>query len=60
MVAAGQRAGRGSGMAEAFTLYGHFLSGPSIKVGLMLRLCRQPFAFLRRDNDMCGDLGLSC
>jgi glutathione S-transferase len=32
-------------MAEAFTLHGHFLSGPSIKVGLMLRLCRQPFAF---------------
>jgi glutathione S-transferase len=32
-------------MAESFTLYGHFLSGPSIKVGLMLRLCRQPFAF---------------
>lgn len=32
-------------MAESFTLYGHFLSGPSIKVGLMLRLCGQPFAF---------------
>jgi glutathione S-transferase len=32
-------------MAQSFTLYGHFLSGPSVKVGLMLRLCRQPFAF---------------
>ena len=36
-------------MAENFTLHGIFLSGPSIKVGLMLRLCRQPFAYRHVD-----------
>ena len=36
-------------MPESFTLHGIFLSGPSIKVGLMLRLCRQPFAYRHVD-----------
>jgi len=36
-------------MADNFTLHGIFLSGPSIKVGLMLRLCRQPFAYRHVD-----------
>ena len=32
-------------MTTKFILHGHFLSGPTIKVGLMLRLCGEPFAF---------------
>jgi glutathione S-transferase len=36
-------------MPETFTLHGIFLSGPSMKVGLMLRLCRQPFAYRHVD-----------
>ena len=36
-------------MTEPFTLHGIFLSGPTIKVGLMLRLCRQPFAYRHVD-----------
>jgi len=36
-------------MTESFTLHGIFLSGPTMKVGLMLRLCRQPFAYRHVD-----------
>ena len=36
-------------MPENFTLHGIFLSGPSMKVGLMLRLCGQPFAYRHVD-----------
>lgn len=32
-------------MAKRFTLDGIFLSGPTYKVGLMLALCGEPFAF---------------
>ncbi|HLL27343.1 MAG TPA: glutathione S-transferase family protein [Xanthobacteraceae bacterium] len=32
-------------MANRFTLYGHQLSGPTYKVGLMLSLCGEPFAY---------------
>ena len=32
-------------MSNRFTLHGHFLSGPTYKVGLMLSLCGQPFSF---------------
>jgi glutathione S-transferase len=36
-------------MTDSFTLHGIFLSGPSMKVGLMLRLCGQPFAYRHVD-----------
>jgi glutathione S-transferase len=32
-------------MSNRFTLHGHFLSGPTYKVGLMLSLCAQPYSF---------------
>lgn len=32
-------------MQNRFTLYGHWLSGPTYKVGLMLSLCGEPFAY---------------
>lgn len=32
-------------MSNRYTLYGVFLSGPTYKVGLMLSMCGQPFAY---------------
>jgi glutathione S-transferase len=32
-------------MSNRLTLHGHFMSGPTYKVGLMLSLCGQPFSF---------------
>lgn len=36
-------------MSARFTLYGSFLSAPTYKVGLMLRLCGEPFAYRHLD-----------
>ncbi|MBX3453398.1 glutathione S-transferase family protein [Ferrovibrio sp.] len=36
-------------MADQFTLYGSFLSGPTYKVGLMLALTGQPYAYRHVD-----------
>jgi glutathione S-transferase len=32
-------------MANRFTLYGNFRSGPTYRVGLMLSLCKEPFSY---------------